>query len=210
MICWLNRNGFYYILDRLTGEFLHVAPFVELNWASGLTPAGCPILTETAKVRTSGQLTKPGVDGGTNWQNPAFDQKRGLIFVPATLGTSIFTKLTTGQSCASTEWILFGQQFESDGAGDTRGPRARRRDRPAKMGVCNISRTRMQWSFIYRGRVVFGAADGAIFALDAETGREVWRLPLGGNTIPPPISFAVDGRQVIAITAGRDLFMFGL
>jgi alcohol dehydrogenase (cytochrome c) len=46
--------------------------------------------------------------------------------------------------------------------------------------------------------------------LEADTGREVWRAPLGGTTVSPAISFALDGRQVIAVTAGRALFVFGL
>jgi outer membrane protein assembly factor BamB len=60
------------------------------------------------------------------------------------------------------------------------------------------------------GGLVFGAAGGTCFALDADTGREVWRLPLGGRTRSPPISFTVDGQQVIAIGAGRALFLLGL
>jgi alcohol dehydrogenase (cytochrome c) len=51
---------------------------------------------------------------------------------------------------------------------------------------------------------------GFCFGLDADTGRELWRLPVGGNTVAAPISFSIDGRQVIAIAAGRALFMFGL
>jgi alcohol dehydrogenase (cytochrome c) len=57
---------------------------------------------------------------------------------------------------------------------------------------------------------VFGASGGIGFALDADSGREVWRVPLGGNTKAAPISFRVDGRQVIAVAGGRALFMFGL
>ena len=60
------------------------------------------------------------------------------------------------------------------------------------------------------GGLVFGASGGVFFALDAETGREVWRLSLGGDTKSAPISFTVDGRQVIAVAAGRALFVFGL
>ena len=60
------------------------------------------------------------------------------------------------------------------------------------------------------GGLVFGAAGGVFFALDADTGREVWRVSLGGNTLSAPISFAIDGRQVIALAAGRALFVFGL
>ena len=68
VICWPNRNGFYYVLDRLTGEFLVGAPFVELTWAKGLTSKGRPIPSDTANVSTAGRLTKPGINGATNWQ----------------------------------------------------------------------------------------------------------------------------------------------
>jgi alcohol dehydrogenase (cytochrome c) len=57
---------------------------------------------------------------------------------------------------------------------------------------------------------VFGASGGVCFALDVNTGREVWRVSLGGNTKSAPIAFTVDGRQVIAVAAGRALFVFGL
>jgi alcohol dehydrogenase (cytochrome c) len=60
------------------------------------------------------------------------------------------------------------------------------------------------------GGLVFGASAGFCFALDADTGREVWRVSLGGKTMAAPISFTVDGRQVIAVAAGRALFVFGL
>jgi outer membrane protein assembly factor BamB len=60
------------------------------------------------------------------------------------------------------------------------------------------------------GGLVFGASGRIIFALDADTGREVWHLRLGGTTKAAPISFTVDGRQVVALAAGRALFVFGL
>jgi len=57
---------------------------------------------------------------------------------------------------------------------------------------------------------VFGASGGAVFALDADAGREAWRRSLGGKTKAAPISFTVDGRQVVVVAAGRALFEFGL
>ena len=60
------------------------------------------------------------------------------------------------------------------------------------------------------GGLVFGASGGVCFALDADTGREIWRVSLGGDTKSAPISFMVDGRQVIALAAGHALFVFGL
>jgi len=60
------------------------------------------------------------------------------------------------------------------------------------------------------GGLVFGASGGVFFALDADTGRDVWRRSLGGKTKSAPISFTVDGRQVVVVAAGRALFEFGL
>lgn len=60
------------------------------------------------------------------------------------------------------------------------------------------------------GGLVFGSSGGYVFALDSANGHEVWRMLLGGDTRAAPISFTVDGRQVIAVSAGRGLFLFGL
>jgi alcohol dehydrogenase (cytochrome c) len=60
------------------------------------------------------------------------------------------------------------------------------------------------------GGVVFSASAGVVFALDAATGKELWRAGLGGLTQATPISFALDGRQVMVVAAGRTLFIFGL
>jgi alcohol dehydrogenase (cytochrome c) len=60
------------------------------------------------------------------------------------------------------------------------------------------------------GGLVFGASGGDCFALDADTGHEVWHESLGGNTMSAPISFTLDEKQVIAVAAGRALFLFGL
>ena len=92
VLCIPNRNGFYYALDRATGEFLVGTPYVEQNWAKGLNSIGRPVLPPDAGSSPTGRLMKPGVGGGTNWQNPAFDLKSGLVFVPATEGASVFAK----------------------------------------------------------------------------------------------------------------------
>ena len=60
------------------------------------------------------------------------------------------------------------------------------------------------------GDLVFGACEGQLFTLDARTGKELWRVNLGGMTTAPPISVTVDGHQAIAIAAGRAVFLFGL
>jgi alcohol dehydrogenase (cytochrome c) len=213
VICWPNRNGFYYVLDRVTGEFLAGVPFVQVDWAKGLTSAGRPILADVAKVSTAGSRTRPGVGGGTNWQNPAFDQKRGSIFVPADESSSVFTKLPPDR-------VTRREKVQYLGSGFTLEPAIHR------VIALDAATGRPKWKYTApsytgpganfsgllstEGGLVFGASGGVCFAVDAETGREVWRVSLGGYTRSAPISFMVDGRQVIAVAAGHALFVFGL
>jgi alcohol dehydrogenase (cytochrome c) len=211
VICWVNRNGFYYVLDRVTGEFLVGVAFVEQDWATGLTSAGRPILSDVAKISAAGRRTRPGIDGGTNWQNPAFDPKRGLIFVPATVSSSIFTKQAPNRVVHERNGLFIGS-----GWNQTEPPIRLVRALDAASGQrkweYNSSTSNREYSGLLatEGGLVFGASGGVCFALDADTGREVWRLSLGGDTKAAPISFSVDGRQVIAVAAGRALFVFGL
>jgi alcohol dehydrogenase (cytochrome c) len=210
VICWPNRNGFYYVLDRVTGEFLAGVPFVQVDWAKGLTSAGRPILADVAKVSTAGSRTRPGAGGGTTWQNPAFDPRRGSIFVPATESSSVFTKLPPNR-------VARGQNGLFNGSGATQ-----KEPSINQVLALDAATGRPKWNFTspsgidysgllsMEGGLVFGASGGVCFAVDADTGREVWRVSLGGYTKSAPISFMVDGRQVIAVAAGHALFVFEL
>jgi len=211
VICWPNRNGYYYVLDRITGEFLVGTPFVELNWATGFTPSGRPILSETAKVSAVGRRTWPSAEGCTNWQNPTFDARRGLIVIPATEGNSVFTKLTAHPVGREESGLFIGSgwtQLEPP----TRVIRALDAATGARKWEYAPATSRREYSGLLSsdGGLVFGATGGTLFALDSDTGREVWRVALGGKTVSAPISFAVEGHQMIAVAAGRALFVFGL
>ncbi len=76
VMMWANRNGFFYVLDRETGKFLRGAPFVKVNWASGLDANGRPIQT----AQGPGQPAYPGNQGGTNWYPPAYSPRTGLFY----------------------------------------------------------------------------------------------------------------------------------
>jgi alcohol dehydrogenase (cytochrome c) len=211
-ICVANRNGFYYVLDRATGEFLLGAPFVEENWAKGLDSTGRPIVTWQADLTSSGRLTKPGSGGGINWENSAFDEKQGLIFVPATEGASIFTK-----SPKPGRGNLGFYPGSSGTAGDY--------DQVSVVRALDASTGIKKWEqysppggkelgysglLATAGQLVLGQSGGSAFALDSVTGRELWCVALGGNTVAAPISFAEQGHQVILVSAGQALFLFGL
>ena len=116
-ILWPNRNGFYYVLDRVTGEYLVGAPFVETDWATELTATGRPILTDAAKVTVAGRRTKPGINGGVNWQNSTFDPGRGTIFIPAAESSSVFTKAAADEGTGRGDVMHIGSGWsETDPA----------------------------------------------------------------------------------------------
>lgn len=218
-ICWANRNGFYYVLDRVTGKFLVGVPFVEQNWAKGLDSAGRPIPADADEVSSAWRLIRPANGGGTIFQNAAFDQQKGLIFVPATEGTGMSRKSLR----ISPE---VGELFlGSGGAFVTSAPTI------PVVRALDVATGTKKWeyfpplrlqnpttggTFSYGGLLatggglIFGASGGSLFALASATGHEVWRVSLGGDTRAAPISFTVDGQQVIAVSAGRGLFLFGL
>jgi len=79
IMMWANRNGYFYVLDRVTGEFLEGKPYVTVNWSSGLNENGRPIPTP----QPEGMPTFPGNQGGTNWYPPSFSPRTGLFYFSA-------------------------------------------------------------------------------------------------------------------------------
>ncbi len=218
VILWPNRNGFYYVLDRVTGEYLCGVPFVDEDWASGLTAAGQPILTAAARVTTTGTRTKPGVNGGVNWQNPAFDQRLGTIFIPAVESSSVFTKpggsdlKPEGNALYLGSGIIQSEQGMNEVVALNAATGQREWQHATPISSSDNAHSNSSYSGLLStaSGLVFGASGDVLFALDAGSGRELWRLPLGGTTKSSPISFTIDGHQVIAVAAGRALFVLGL
>jgi alcohol dehydrogenase (cytochrome c) len=138
-----------------------------------------------------------------------------LIFVPATEGASVFTKaleitprdknrkLFLSSSASALEPPVVAVRALDVGTGTEKWEHLSpplRKDLPySYSGLLATG-----------GGLVFGASGGSVFALDSGTGHELWRASLGGDTRAAPISFALDGRQVVAVSAGRSLFLFGL
>jgi alcohol dehydrogenase (cytochrome c) len=210
VICWPNRNGFYYVLDRVTGQFLTGTPFVEINWARGLTSEGRPIPVNPNTG--AGAITKPGFMGATIWQPTAFNPTLGLIFIHAIEGVSVFTKSAPGRITRGEH----GYFLASAGSFEPVTPVVRALDAAtgAKRWEYYQQPTKEQYMIggmlATAGGLVFGASEGSLFALDATTGKELWSVGLGGMTVAPPISFALQGQQVIAVFAGRVMFVFGV
>ena len=90
-----NRNGFYYVLDRVTGEFLHAAAYAKQTWAKGIDAKGRPIVLPNTDPTPEGNLIYPSLQGSTNWPSPSFSPQTGLFYVPVREMGSYYYKTDT-------------------------------------------------------------------------------------------------------------------
>jgi alcohol dehydrogenase (cytochrome c) len=208
-----NRNGFYYVLDRVTGEFLHGTPFIkELNWAKGLDEKGRPIRVPGVIPSVQGTKTCPATSGATNWMSPAYNPGTGWFYVVAQEGCGINTK--------SRDTFRPGG-FPFMGTGYIESP-----DEPWQMYVRALDLTtgKMMWEYKQTrsrryaagllstaGGLIFAGDDqGFLTALNAKTGEALWHFNTGLPISAQPISYEFAGKQYVAIAAGANVVAFGL
>jgi alcohol dehydrogenase (cytochrome c) len=198
-VVWANRNGFYYVVDRQTGAFVRGVPFVRENWASGLDAHGHPILAPMTH-NPAGQEVFPSARGGTNWWPPSYDPDLGLTFIPALeQGMTFFP---THYSLPSSEESFYTAVRAVDAYSGKLVWEHRERERTGDSTVSGMLST--------RGGLVFAAADGQFFALDARSGKTLWSAGVGGTTYAAPVTFAVAGQQFVSVIIGRSLLTFAL
>lgn len=219
VICWANRNGFYYVLDRVTGEFLTGVPFVAQTWAKGLDSSGRPILVEKGRSSSDWRQVRPANAGGTDFENAAFDPRRSLVFVPATEGIGMNRRSLRVRPKAGELFLGSGGAFVTSepvvpvirALDVATGTRKWEYFPPVRLQNPTAAGTLSYGGLLATGGgLVFGASGGYFFACNSGTGQELWRVFLGGDTRAAPISFTVDGAQVVAVSAGHALFLFTL
>ena len=89
-----NRNGYFYVLDRVTGEYLSGTPYVKnITWASGLTPEGRPIVVPNMEPTREGKRVCPSLEGASNWYSASFSPRTGLFYVQTNDKCGIFTRV---------------------------------------------------------------------------------------------------------------------
>jgi outer membrane protein assembly factor BamB len=195
-------------------------PFVEQNWTKGLDSAGRPIPAAADEVSSTWRLVRPANGGATIFQNTAIDQQRGLIFVPATEGVAMARKSIDISPEVGEFFVGSGGAFVTSAPtvsvvralDAATGTKKWEYFSPVRLQDPTQGGASLSYGGLLAtgGGLVFGASGGSVFALDSATGHEVWRVFLGGVTRAAPISFSIDGRQVVAVSVGRGLFLFGL
>ncbi len=204
-----DRNGFFYIFDRITGERLLTKALVHnLTWAKEIGADGRPVVNPNQEPTTGGTRVCPALDGATNWYSTAFNPSTGLYYVQTLEACADFVK-------RSVEWKA--------GAGYMGGT-ARRDGGQKILRAIDIQTGDVKWELpqtgpanswggvlATAGGVVLFCEDGGIFsAADARTGKRLWQWPAELVWRSSPMTYTFDGKQYVAIAAGSNVVSFGL
>ncbi len=204
-----NRNGYYYALERATGKLLVAKAYTKVTWSDGIGPNGRPILISGQDPTETGNRSCPGIGGGHNWQATSYSPQTGLYYFPTTDGCQLYFK--THQEFVEGLWYQ---------ASTTQGLPTE----PTMGSIVALapSTGEVRWRYelvspptsgllTTSGGLVFGGdREGYLFALDARTGKVLWKFQTGGMVIAPPISYSFRGKQYIAVAAGSAMFTFAL
>jgi PQQ-dependent dehydrogenase (methanol/ethanol family) len=210
------KNGFFYVLDRLTGELLSADPFTHITWASHVDMAtGRPVETKYADYQSFGSTyIWPSPYGAHNWQPMSFSNKTGLMYIPVQNIPGYFSaqdsvvyrvdRWNTGVDLnesrdpkswvaakASMDALVYGELVAWDPVKKQRAWQVHH-DKPSNGGILSTA-----------GDLVFqGTWDGTFAAYDAENGTPLWRYQSDSAILAGPISYELDGEQYIAVAQG--------
>jgi alcohol dehydrogenase (cytochrome c) len=226
LMLWANRNGYFYVLDRVTGEFLSGTPFVTVNWSSGLDANGRPIPTP----QPPGMPTYPGNQGGTNWYPPSYSPRTGLFYFSAwedyaTIyrpeeseyrpgqaflggGFDVLTPVPGAPTIGIGRTNPINTWTDAVGHGAIIAMDPRTGQPRWKFEQFDVSDSGMLTTAT--DLLFTGGREGYLHALDARTGEELWKVALGGQIVMAPVTYEVNGRQFLSVISGNSLVTFGL
>ena len=208
VVVMANRNGFYYVLDRQTGEYLLGTPYAKQTWAKGLDARGRPILVSDMEPSEKGTLVYPSLQGSTNWSSPSYSPDTGLLYVPVREMGSIYYKSSVEYRPGTYYTGGSEKRLDEESWGAVRAL-----DVKTGKTVWDFTLPTPPWAGVMAtaGGLVFGGSnEGNFFAVDARTGKPLWQFQTGGAIRCGPMSFLVDGKQRVVVAGGRSIFVFGL
>ena len=212
------KNGFFYVLDRVTGEFISAAPYAMVTWATHIDPkTGRPVETPEARYGKKPARLSPSPVGAHHWPPMAYNPSTGLVYFPGQETSSVFQNVETfefksGQWNTGTRLGVTAVKIEPVPMPDIRAflvawdpvaqkERWRNDFRPAG-GVLSTA-----------GHLIFaGDAGGKLYAFDPATGNTLWEHEMLPG-VATPVAFMVDGKQYVAVLAGANngrVFAFAL
>jgi alcohol dehydrogenase (cytochrome c) len=205
-----NRNGFFYVLDRSTGQFIFAKPFVHQTWAREIDARGRPVELPDQRPTAKGTLTCPDLFGGTNFMSPSFDPALGLFFVSARETCQIYIAEAPPDGYKAGDRTMGGRV--------SRAPQAatgalRAIDAMTGERKWELKHPTPSWAGVLStasGVVFTGTNEGEALAADSRTGKELWRYSVGAPIYAPPTTYMIDGRQYVVMPAGMTLTAFAV
>lgn len=226
LMLWANRNGYFYVLDRVTGKYLLGKSYVKVNWSSGLDANGRPIPTP----QPEGMPTWPGNQGATNWYPPSYSPRTGLFYFAswedyATIYRAEEQEYEPGRAFLGGGFTVLTPAQGAPGVGIGR-------TNPINTWTNEVGHAALlamdpntgeaKWKYeqfdvsdsgmlTTASDLLFtGGREGHFHALDARTGSLLWKASLGGQIVMAPITFMVDGVQYITVVSGHAMSTFAL
>jgi PQQ-dependent dehydrogenase (methanol/ethanol family) len=208
-----DKNGFFFVLDRKTGQFLSAKNFVDVNWASGYTPEGRPIEIAGARGLDKQVEQVPGPIGAHNWHSMSFSPKTGLAYIPAQFVPYVLVddKTWTGQGSNVPGQVMSGIGWN---LGETLVGIPPKNKPFGRLIAWDPVQQKAAWTAEYvspwnggtlataGGLVFHGTADGRIVAYDAANGTKLWDAALGNGVVAAPMTYEIDGKQYVSIAVG--------
>jgi alcohol dehydrogenase (cytochrome c) len=203
-----DRNGFFFVLDRTSGELLLAKPISTVNWATGYGKDGRPILTDHFDSTLEGALVCPAGGGGANWPAASFDPISKLFYVRETDGCARYTKDPAP--------IEIGERFFGGTAAGEPGSQSFIR-------AVDIHTGQKVWDYALPpggggsgtlatagGLLFFGESGGTLIAVDSKTGKPVWHFEAGQTWRASPMTYMVAGKQYVVLAGTGGIFAFAL
>ena len=200
------KNGFFYVLDRKTGELISAKPFAEISWATGIDEkTGRPIEVPGVRYKDSVVPQKPGPLGAHNWQPMSFNPQTGLVYIPAQ-DIGFYYAQDPKFQFANGKWNTAVNFSILTDPGTSLPPGSLLAWDP----VAQKERWRVPYISMWNsgllstaGNLVFqGTADGRFIAYSADKGAKLWEVMTGTGVIASPITYQINGVQYVSVMVG--------
>jgi quinohemoprotein ethanol dehydrogenase len=204
------KNGFFYLLDRVTGEFLSAQPFVKVSWALSIGEDGRPVVNPAAYYDQDPISIYPTGGGAHNWAPMSYNPNTGLVYIPASYQSfpyqaqAEYKPGSTGYIRPSGPTKTIEPSFGPEPPKDARGG----------LQAWDPLNQKLKWNVeggggigggtvTTAGNLVFQTInDGRFRAINATNGEILYEVKVGRTGMAPPITYEVDGKQYVAFGGG--------
>ena len=207
LLAQASRNGWFFVLDRATGQNVLSSEFVKTNWTLGVDAKGQPIPNPAKQPKPDGALVTPNQGGAINWPPPSFNPETGLFYANAARAWSVY--------------YLYDDDDKPEGwGGNDRGGFSE-----AMLQAIDYKTGKVRWSHKWpgngggvrsgllstAGKLLFAGDPSSNFvALDPATGEPLWHAALHASVSNGPITYELDGVQYVVVGAGDSLYGFAM